>query len=152
LNDPTGFVNLVAEFNGGGSVVAHYTRGLGLSSRVDSSGAPAFYDFDATGSTVGLTGSAGTYLNRYRYLPVGERLTTTSTVPNPFQFVGEYGVTREANGLDFMRSRYYSATDGQFVSPDPIGISGGLNLYRYVRNRPTDLIDRTGLAGAPASL
>src|SRR5262249_23322553 len=73
LNDPSGFVNLVAEFNGGGSVVAHYTRGLGLSSRVDSSGAPAFYDFDATGSTVGLTGAAGTYLNRYGYLPFGER-------------------------------------------------------------------------------
>ena len=40
--------------------MAHYTYGLGLSSRV-STGAAAYYDFDRLGSTAGLSNAAGTY-------------------------------------------------------------------------------------------
>ena len=145
LNDPTGMVNLVAEFNAGGTLVAQYTYGLGLVSRVDASGAAAFYDFDATGSTAGLTGAAGSYVNQYRYLPFGGLLTRSETIANQFQYVGQFGVAAESNGLDYMRSRYYSASDGRFLSADAIGILGGVDLYRYARNSPADRIDPTGL-------
>jgi len=36
---------------------------------------------------------------------------------------------------------------GRFINRDPIGYDGGdANLYRYVGNRPTDLVDPMGLA------
>src|SRR5690606_22256030 len=38
---------------------------------------------------------------------------------------------KDANGLTYLRNRYYDAATGQFTQPDPIGLAGGLNLYGY---------------------
>jgi hypothetical protein len=35
---------------------------------------------------------------------------------------------------------------GRFLSPDPIGIAGGINLYGYVGNDPLDSVDPRGLS------
>jgi RHS repeat-associated protein len=144
LIDPSGLGDVVGEYNGAG-LVAHYTHGLGLTSRVDPAGAASYYDFEAIGSTAGLSSSSGTYINRYSYLPFGERLSSNETISNPFGFIGQFGVMREANGLDFMRARYYSESNGRFLTPDPIGLGGGNNFYAYVRNRPVRSIDPLGL-------
>ena len=88
-----------------------------------------------------MTGPAGSYVNSYRYLPFGESLTANESVPNPFQYVGEYGVMQESNGLDFMRARFYAPSEGRFLSPDPIGLAGGqINLYTYVSQDPWILL------------
>src|SRR5262249_36575766 len=50
LTDPFGLGDVVGEYTASG-LLAHYTHGLGLGSRVDSAGVAAFYDFDALGST-----------------------------------------------------------------------------------------------------
>ena len=143
LLDPTGLGDVVSEYNGA-SKTASYTYGLGLVSRVDNTNTAAFYDADAIGSTAGLTGSNGSYLNRYIYLPFGESLTKTETVANPFEYVGQYGVMNESNGLDFMRARFYTPGEGRFISADPIGINGGINLHSYVVNNPVSFVDLTG--------
>jgi RHS repeat-associated protein len=54
------------------------------------------------------------------------------------------GKERDAEtGLDYFGSRYFSAAQGRFASPDPLMLSverlldpQGLNLYTYTRNRP----------------
>ncbi|MFI5460680.1 MAG: RHS repeat-associated core domain-containing protein, partial [Isosphaerales bacterium] len=52
-------------------------------------------------------------------------------------------------GLYFMRNRYYSPTLQRFISPDPIGVAGGdANLYAYVGNDPTNLVDPLGLGSS----
>jgi RHS repeat-associated protein len=145
LNDPTGLVDVIAEFNAAGAAAAHYTYGLGLTSRTDAVGAQSFYDFDALGSTAGLTGPAGTYVNRYRYDPFGNELASVETIANAFEYAGRFGVQQDGSGFDFMQSRSYSPTDGRFISLDPVGLIGGLNLNSYTDNRPTDLVDPTGL-------
>ncbi|NJM61578.1 MAG: hypothetical protein HC849_17450 [Oscillatoriales cyanobacterium RU_3_3] len=143
LVDPTGLGDIVGEYNGS-SLVANYTHGIGLVSRVNGSNSN-YYDADALGSTVGLTANDGSYVNRYSYLPFGEDLTKVEGVANPFEYVGQWGVMDEGNGLDFMRSRFYDSGLGRFTSVDPIGINAGdTNFYRYVFSNPTQLNDPSG--------
>ncbi|MBF0548815.1 MAG: RHS repeat-associated core domain-containing protein [Candidatus Riflebacteria bacterium] len=40
--------------------------------------------------------------------------------------------------LYFNRNRYYSPKYGRFISRDPIGFSGGKNLWGYVSNNPVN--------------
>ncbi|WP_284431252.1 RHS repeat-associated core domain-containing protein, partial [Acidovorax sp. SUPP950] len=49
-------------------------------------------------------------------------------------------------GLHYNRFRYYDPHLGQYITQDPIGLGGGINLYRYVE-RPTTYIDPLGLTG-----
>ncbi|MFP5259310.1 MAG: RHS repeat-associated core domain-containing protein [Acidobacteriota bacterium] len=51
----------------------------------------------------------------------------------------------EGDALFFMQNRYYDATTGRFIRRDPIGFSGGVNLYRYAANNPISRIDPSGL-------
>ena len=118
LLDPTGLGDIVGEYNGS-TLVANYTHGIGLVSRVNGTNSN-YYDADATGSTVGLTATDGSYVNRYSYLPFGEDLTKVEGVANPFEYVGQWGVMDEGNGLDFMRARFYDTGLGRFTSVDPI--------------------------------
>ena len=143
--DPAGYGNVVAEYDSGGSLLAHYTHGFGLLTRTDVAGASAYYAFDAIGSTSELTDSSGDILNSYTYDPFGRLLSEVVAVPNPFQFVGKYGVMHETNGLEFMRARFYDAATGRFVSEDPVGLLGGMNFYSYAKQNPTSLIDPSGL-------
>ncbi|MEM8831366.1 MAG: RHS repeat-associated core domain-containing protein [Cyanobacteria bacterium P01_G01_bin.19] len=144
LIDPFGFGDVVAEYDGNGNLTASYTHGLGLES-ITNPEASYYYDFNATGSTLGLTDADGEVVNSYFYDPFGDDINETKTVANPFEFVGEYGVTEEANGLDFMRARFYDSGTGRFISPDPIGLNGrDTNLYRYVSNKPSESNDPKG--------
>ncbi|WP_292861976.1 putative Ig domain-containing protein [Nostoc sp. LPT] len=144
LLDPLGLGDVVGEYNGS-DLVANYTHGIGLVNRVNGSNIN-YYDADAIGSTVGLTGTDGSYVNRYSYLPFGEDLTKVEGVANPFEYVGQWGVMDEGNGLDFMRARFYDSGLGRFKAADPIELNGrDTNFYRYVGNNPILLIDPSGL-------
>ncbi|CDL81102.1 RHS family protein [Xenorhabdus miraniensis] len=51
----------------------------------------------------------------------------------------------------YNRFRYYSPETAQYISPDPIGLLGGLNPYGYVHN-PTGWVDPLGLVGCSTKL
>ena len=105
-----------------------------------------YYDFDALGSTVGITNTSGTYVNTYGYLPFGGVQTRSGVVANPFQFIGQWGVLQASSGLDLMRARAYDTSTGRFVTQDPIGpFAGDTCLYRYACNNPVTLSDPVGL-------
>ncbi|EIK61676.1 RHS repeat-associated core domain-containing protein [Pseudomonas lactis] len=59
------------------------------------------------------------------------------------RFQGQY-LDREV-GLHFNTFRFYDPDVGRFITPDPIGLAGGLNLYQYAQN-PSGWIDPKGLA------
>ena len=40
--------------------------------------------------------------------------------------------------------RWYDPATGRFLQRDPIGIRGGTNVYAYVNNAPTGLVDPDG--------
>ena len=151
LVHPVGSADVIAEYDSTGNLVASYAYGTGLEARTDANSNRAYYDFNAIGSTVGLSDASGNYVNQYRYEPFGDLLVPAiEGIDNPFGFVGQFGVMAEDNGMEFMRARYYSPDDGRFVSEDPIRHSGGLNLYSYTGNHPTGLIDPSGTAAVLA--
>ena len=114
LVDPTGLANVVAEYDGSGVRSSSFVHGLGLEGTVRS-GDWYYYDFDATGSTVGISDNGGEYSNSYAYDPFGNALVQTEIIENSFKFVGEFGVMSEENGLHFMRARYYDSAAGRFI-------------------------------------
>jgi RHS repeat-associated protein len=144
--DPLGIGDVVAEYNGNGTLLARYTHGLGLVSKIDSAGKEYEYHFSPIGHTSEITDSAGTVVNRYQYAPFGEYRQKVEGIDNPFTYVGEYGVMDDRNGLQYMRMRYYNPNLGRFISEDPISIVGGnLNLNTYCNNKPIESIDPIGL-------
>nr|WP_244131742.1 RHS repeat-associated core domain-containing protein [Burkholderia multivorans] len=62
---------------------------------------------------------------------------------NSLRFQGQQ--EDEETGLHYNRHRYYDPSSGRFVSKDPIGLDGGINVYQYADN-PTGWIDPLGLA------
>jgi uncharacterized protein RhaS with RHS repeats len=44
-----------------------------------------------------------------------------------------------------MRNRWYDPQTGRFLSQDPIGLAGGVNLYAYAGNNPASYSDPFGL-------
>ena len=112
LVNPTGLSSVVGTYDSNGNLIANYTQGLGLVSQVTATGAAYYYNFDAVGSTVGISGANGSYVNSYKYLPFGQVQQSLQTVANPFQFNGLNGVMQDGNGLIFMRARYYDPSLG----------------------------------------
>ena len=66
----------------------------------------------------------------------------TNSIDNPIRLPGQYYDVE--SGLHYNRFRYYDPESGRYVSQDPIGMRGGLNVYGYASN-PLIAIDPFGL-------
>jgi RHS repeat-associated protein len=103
-----------------------------------------YYHADEQGSTLALTDETGDVTDQFAYTPYGG-VTRTGTTDTPFQWLGGIAVQSEGAGLYYMLNRYYSATTKKFISTDPMGIDGGVNLYAYAELNPSFYTDSTGL-------
>jgi len=65
-------------------------------------------------------------------------------------FGGQYGYyTDRETGLVLMGHCYYDPGTGRFLTRDPIGYGGGMNLYGFAGNNPVNQSDPDGFAPPP---
>ncbi len=61
---------------------------------------------------------------------------------NP-RFLGQY-FDKETN-LHYNYFRYYEPETGRYISPDPIGLAGSINFFRYASSNSMTFVDSLGL-------
>jgi RHS repeat-associated protein len=83
----------------------------------------------------------------YAYSAYGEIAVLGPDGGNALRYTGRED---DGSGLFYYRARYYDPVLKRFVTEDPIGLEGGINLYTYVRSNPVGLNDPTGESPACA--
>ncbi|MBK6531959.1 MAG: RHS domain-containing protein [Deltaproteobacteria bacterium] len=98
---------------------------------------------DAVGAPEALTGGEGRLVWQARIDLYGVARPQVAEVECPWRWPGQYHDAE--TGLHYNRFRYYDPELGRYISQDPIGLAGGLDLYAYVSD-PLTQIDPYGLA------
>ncbi len=118
----------------------------GLLARVDHvNGTVAYYHGDGGGNVTMLLNQQQLPVAKYSYDPYGNTLGQSGPLAdaNSFRFSSkEY---QQNAGLYYYGYRFYDANLQRWLNRDPIGEWGGWNLYTFVRNQSTTLVDRDGL-------
>jgi len=141
-------LDIIAEYTTNWSTPhVHYTHGPGIDAPIirASGGTSSYYHQDGLGSVVAMTDESGDATGTIRYDAWGAVARQTGGIP-------QYGYTgREPDntGLVYYRARYYDPDTGRFTQPDPVGLSGGTNLYAYAGGDPVNYTDPLGTTPAP---
>ncbi|MNE00815.1 putative deoxyribonuclease RhsC [compost metagenome] len=103
-----------------------------------------YFHTDQVGTPQELTDAEGHVVWRAYYKAWGGlEALSPNLVEQNLRFQGQYH-DRET-GLHYNTFRYYDPMVGRFTTQDPIGLSGGINLYAYAPN-PLSWIDPLGLS------
>ncbi|MGH2682722.1 MAG: DUF6531 domain-containing protein [Actinomycetota bacterium] len=156
LSDVNGILSQLAlERDGSDRLLRRYVHGHDLVS-MSTGGAPYYYHHDGLGSIANLTSDKGVLQWTYSYEPFGvvrsEIKNNRNAPTNLMRFAGELLDT--TTGLYHLRAREYDATTGRLLRIDPLPapISAPYTgRYVYVGNRPTVLVDPSGLRGVDKS-
>ena len=132
--------------------------------RLDGSGgsdSSVFYTFDERGNVServntasvsggpkgpAVSGTSGSSLSAVSevYDAFGSR-TAQSPQPEPWGYEAQAGYyTDSETGLILCTHRYYDPSTGRWLTRDPLGYGGGVNLYGYVGNDPGNRWDPLG--------
>jgi RHS repeat-associated protein len=132
-------LDLLEERNSAGTAVVKRYLAQGVQEGTDA----YFYTRDHLGSLVNLTDTSMTLRARYAYDPYGRGTRTTGDREADIGFTGHM-LDRETD-LALTYFRAYDPSLGRWLSKDPIGEAGGINLYAYVGNDPIMGVDPLGL-------
>lgn len=145
-------VDLVAEYDGAGTLLRRYVHGPGVDEPLvwyegSTTTAKSWLYADHLGSIIGTANSAGTSTAIHSYGPFGEPNVTTGV---RFRYTGQQYLG--GLNLHYYKARFYSPALGRFLQTDPIGTADDLNLYAYVGNNRGNFSDPTGLAAEDLKL
>lgn len=130
------------------STTSRYTWGslVDEAVRMERGGKTCYFAQDAVLSVVDLLDdTTGAALEHYQYDAFGDP-KQVSGLGNPYMFAGAPFDTGPR--LYYLRARWYSPSLGRFISEDPSGIPGGLNLYAFCGNNSVVARDPFGFEGA----
>ena len=148
----------VAELNGSISdqFVRAYTWGQDLSGSRDGAGGVGGllsmtradgvdygYFYDANGNVTQVVRlTDGQVSANYKYDPFGNSIGQFDSINNPFRYSTK--ASDYLTQLYYYGYRFYSPRLGRWITRDPIGEAGGMNLNGFVANNSINLIDFLG--------
>jgi RHS repeat-associated protein len=142
---------LALEYNGNAtpSVINRYVHGSNAAADDPlvwysgaTLGAGHFLHADHLGSIAAIASADGHNFAINTYDEYGIN-GTTNNANERFGYTGQAFIPEL--GLYYYKARFYSATLGRFLQTDPIGYDGGISLYGYVGDDPTNGSDPTGM-------
>jgi RHS repeat-associated protein len=130
-----------------GSTVASYP-GFGEVRYTGGTATDYFYNTDHLGTVTSMTNAAGATVGTLATDAFGLTLSSSGTTPT-FGYAGMFlqQPTSSIPPLYLTLNRVYDPYAGTWLSRDPSGEAGGLNLYGYVSESPTNGVDLIGLCG-----
>lgn len=97
------------------------------------------------GAPLRLTAPGGRIVWEAQHDAFGCAHVRIGEVDQPLRLQGQYADDEFGFALHYNRFRYYDPAIGRYLTPDPIGVAGGLNLYLYAGNDPLNKADPLGL-------
>jgi RHS repeat-associated protein len=123
--------------------------------------ATTWYACDYQGNAVQQYTADGTLTASYAFDAFGNCIPqfteetvdgVTTYTPAVTDITGPYGYNAKSGyyydseiGMYYCWHRYYDPANGRWLTEDPIGYEGGLNLYGYCGNQPVGSVDPSGL-------
>ena len=101
-----------------------------------------YYIGDHLGTAQVLLNGQGVVVWQGNYRPFGEVDIVVNNLNNYFRFPGQ--IFDPESDLHYNWNRYYNPQTGRYISPDSIGLDGGLNLFAYVDGDPVNYMDLEG--------
>ena len=136
---------LLAEYDGATDIVLrrYFWSGDKLEWMYDGS-TVYYYVIDGNKNVTALVDSSGNIAAEYSYDPFGKIIAQSGPMAdvNPFRFSSEYFDAE--TGLVYYNFRYYSPDLRRWISRDPIGEKGGVNIYSMIGNNAVNKIDKLG--------
>ena len=149
--------NLVAELDTTGRASRTHLWGLDLSDSPQGAGGvggllstatterAVYISYDGNGNVTGeLDEDTGHLSSTASYDAFGNAVTSEFGSVAPFGFSTKY--TDLETGLLYYGFRFYASANGKWLSRDPIGERGGLNLYAFDGNDGVNQVDVLGLS------
>ncbi len=105
---------------------------------------------DRQGTTLAAMRGDGTQEDNVTYFskdPFGGLIGATNQGGSMNTETGYAGAStpNASGGFIYLRNRWYDPKTGRFLTQDPIGLAGGVNLYSYAGNNPVAYSDPFGL-------
>jgi RHS repeat-associated protein len=140
-------LNPVAELDSLGNVVSRFVYGskANLPDYIIQGSDTLRVISDHLGSVrLVVNATTGSIAQKVSYDEWGRVLADSNPGFQPFGFAG--GLWDADVGLVRFGARDYSAVEGRWTTKDPIGSSGGVNVYEYAAGDPVGLVDPAGLS------
>jgi len=149
---------VIQERNSSNGSTVTYTRGIdlgggfataggtgGLLARTDSNGS-AFYHSDGAGNITALSEGMESIAARYLYSPFGRLTAKWGPLADVNMMQFSSMPVHASSGLSLYPFRVYDSGLLRWLSRDPIGEAGGINLYGFVVNNPINNVDPLGMS------
>ena len=146
---------VIADIDEQGNIIASYVWGEGIDKllAVAVGGSTYYAHTDIQGTVWGYVDSQNNVVARWQYDAWGNIISeyvapfATALARLRYRFQGREWSA--ATGLINFRMRWYDAETGRWLAKDPIGLSGGLNLYALCTDNPLILHDPIGCLSEP---